>query len=141
MVGAIDVATVCPCCGSRPVASVLRPGSGGMHRYLACSLCAAEWNMVRIKCPVCESSKGIAYYNIEQAGEAVKAEACDECRSYVKVLYTDKDPLLDPVADDLASIALDFLMADTTPYQRAAVNLALFPGEESQAASAPGADG
>ena len=33
----------------------------------------------------------------------VKAEVCGACRGYVKVLYQQKDPELDPVADDVAS--------------------------------------
>lgn len=128
--GRLEASGVCPCCGSRPVASVMRPGAGGLHRYLVCSLCAAEWNVVRIKCVICDSTEGIAYYGIEGGGDAVRAETCDHCKSYVKMFHADKAPLLDPVADDLASIDLDFMLADTTAFERAGVNFALFPGED-----------
>jgi FdhE protein len=42
-------ATLCPCCASRPTASVSRiDAGGGNYRYLHCSLCSAQWHMVRI---------------------------------------------------------------------------------------------
>ena len=55
--GRIDDPTLCPCCGSRPVASVERLGAEGA-RYLACGLCATQWHYVRIKCTHCQSTKG-----------------------------------------------------------------------------------
>ncbi|MEO6146136.1 MAG: formate dehydrogenase accessory protein FdhE [Sulfuriferula sp.] len=123
-----DVHSLCPVCGSLPTASVVRVGGVEQGlRYLHCSLCESEWNMVRIKCTHCESTKGIAYYNIENGDEAVKAETCDECNSYLKILYMEKNMAVDPVADDLASLALDILM-DEAGYLRSGPNLLLFPG-------------
>lgn len=123
-----DVHNLCPVCGSLPTASVVRVGGVEQGlRYLHCSLCESEWNMVRIKCTQCESTKGIAYYNIENGDEAVKAETCDECNSYLKILYLEKNMAVDPVADDLASLALDILM-DEAGYLRSGPNLLLFPG-------------
>jgi FdhE protein len=122
-----DMPNLCPVCASAPVASIVR--IGGLHqglRYLHCSLCAAEWHMVRSKCSNCESTKGIAYYGIEGDKGAVKAEACEECGSYLKILYMEKDPLLDPTADDLASLALDIMM-DEMGMQRSGPNLLLIP--------------
>ena len=43
------------------------------------------------------------------------------CRSYRKILYQEKDPAVEPVADDLASLALDLLMGEEG-YQRASGN-------------------
>src|SRR5262249_2854877 len=63
---------LCPVCGSHPVASVNRIGGAQQGlRYLLCSLCASEWHMVRVKCSACGSTKGISYFNIEAASEAV----------------------------------------------------------------------
>lgn len=108
----LEVATLCPCCGSRPTSSIVRvAGDASGQRYLHCALCEAEWNYVRIKCTNCESTRGIHYYGIEGASDAVKAECCDECGTYRKIFYQDKEPNLDPVADDLASLALDILVA------------------------------
>jgi formate dehydrogenase maturation protein FdhE len=42
----------------------------------------------------------------------MSAETCDECRSYAKVLYQAQDPDVDPVADDLATLGLDLLVAE-----------------------------
>jgi len=114
----IDVATVCPCCGSRPTASIARIGAQEAgFRFLHCALCNAEWHMVRIKCSNCESTKGIIYQVIDDGGpvdkKAVKAEVCEECGTYLKICYMDRDAQVDPVADDLASLSLDLLVADT----------------------------
>lgn len=112
----------CPACGSPPVASMV-VGWLGAHgtRFCACSLCGTLWNYVRIKCTVCGSNEGIAYQEVEGAHGLVKAETCDTCRSYVKILQQHKDPSLEPFADDCASLAIDLLMRDTG-YRRGAVN-------------------
>jgi FdhE protein len=133
----IDVPNLCPCCGSRPVASIVRiGGKDAGFRYLHCSLCAAEWHMVRIKCTQCESTKGIHYQSIEnsQPGDqhAVKAECCDECGSYLKIMYMERDHLVDPVADDLATISLDLLIAETGKMSTG-VNLMLIHGDPGEA--------
>jgi FdhE protein len=120
-VPAVQPATVCPVCGSAPVASVLRiGGSAGGHRYLHCGLCATEWHAVRVKCSHCESTRGVRYRGIE-GQPAVLAETCDVCRTYRKQADQEKDPLAEPLADDLATLALDLLLAET-PYARASGN-------------------
>jgi FdhE protein len=123
--GRSDTPNLCPVCASAPVASVVRIGGAEQGlRYLHCSLCASEWHMVRAKCSNCESAKSIAYYGITGDQGAIKAEACEECGSYLKILYMDKDPQLDPTADDLASLTLDILM-DEAGLQRSGPNLFL----------------
>ncbi len=109
-----DIANLCPACASPPVASVVRIGGVEQGvRYLNCSLCDTQWHMVRVKCSNCDSTKGISYYSIAEASGAVRAEFCDECGTYLKIAYMEKDPYLDPVADDLATLALDLLMDDS----------------------------
>ncbi|HVH30262.1 MAG TPA: formate dehydrogenase accessory protein FdhE, partial [bacterium] len=44
---------VCPMCGARAQASVLRPESHGASRTLLCSLCATEWRFKRVRCVSC----------------------------------------------------------------------------------------
>jgi len=61
---------------------------------------------------------------IEGAKGTVRAECCDGCKSYLKIVAQDKDPHVDPVADDLATLALDML-ADEAGYERAGPNLLL----------------
>ena len=127
--GRIETGTVCPACGSRPVASIARIGGvEAGYRYLHCSVCATEWHMVRIKCTNCESTKGIDYHGIEGKSKAVLAEGCDECNAYLKILYMDRDPQVEPCADDLASTSLDLLMAETGRL-RSSQNLMLIHGD------------
>ena len=122
---------LCPVCGSHPVASVVRIGGAQQGlRYLICSLCASEWHMVRVKCSACGSTKGISYFNIEAASEAIKAECCDECKTYLKIFYLEKDTALVPAADDLASLALD-LLVDQEGYNRIGPNLLFLPGTQT----------
>jgi FdhE protein len=128
--GRNDAPTVCPCCGSRPVASVVRMGAqeAGL-RFLHCSLCAAEWHMARIQCTSCESTKGIEYHMVRDGAKSAQAETCEECATYLKVFYMEHDPQVDATADDLASVALDLLVADTGKL-RSGQNLMLIHGEE-----------
>ncbi len=118
-----DISNLCPACASPPVASIVRIGGSEQGlRYLTCSLCGLQWHMVRVKCSNCESTKGIAYYGIADAHSAMKAESCDECGSYLKIAYMEKDPQADPVADDLATLALDMMM-DNSGKTRSGPNL------------------
>jgi FdhE protein len=119
---------LCPVCGSHPVASVVRIGGAQQGlRYLVCSLCASEWHMVRVKCSACGSTKGISYFNIEAGSEAIKAECCDACKTYLKIFYLEKDTSMVPAADDLASLTLDMLV-DQQGYNRIGPNLLFVPG-------------
>lgn len=127
----LDVPGVCPCCGFLPVASIVKTvGEVANLRYLHCALCNTEWNLVRVKCAACDATEGVSYRQLEGAGikhpEAVRAETCDSCKSYLKIIYQEKGGV-DPVADDLASIALDILV-DAAGYTRAGPNLLLVPG-------------
>jgi FdhE protein len=118
---------LCPMCGSRPVASVVH-AAGSLHgaRFLHCALCSTQWHFVRIKCPNCASTKGIAYQQIQGGDGAVKAETCDQCGTYTKILYLEKDHKVEPFADDLASYALDILVEEAG-WRRATPNPFLMP--------------
>ncbi|HKE49837.1 MAG TPA: formate dehydrogenase accessory protein FdhE [Rhodanobacteraceae bacterium] len=131
-VALLDTPGVCPLCGSLPVASLVRARSPYLgYRYLHCALCATEWHMVRVQCSQCAAiGKDIAYHSLARedadeaavvADSAVRAESCEACRSYRKILYQEKDTAVEPVADDLASLALDLLLAERG-YHRASGN-------------------
>jgi FdhE protein len=123
---------LCPVCGSHPVASVVRIGGAQQGlRYLVCSLCCSEWHMVRVKCSACGSTKGISYFGVEGADDAIKAECCDQCKTYLKIFYLEKNTGLVPTADDLASLALDMLV-DEAGYDRLGPNLLFAPGHSAQ---------
>lgn len=104
---------LCPCCGSPPVSGVVTAsGPTPGTRYLHCSLCATAWNHVRAVCITCGKSRAVTLIGIEGDSGAIKAEACDDCHSYAKMLYQAKDTKVDPVADDLATLGLDVLVAE-----------------------------
>jgi FdhE protein len=113
---------VCPACGGAPVGSAI-VGWKGAHgtRFCTCSLCSAQWHVVRIKCVLCESTKGIAYQQLDGAADTVKAETCERCRGYLKIFHQHRNPQLEPVADDVATLGLDILLR-AQGYRRGAVN-------------------
>jgi FdhE protein len=112
----------CPSCGGAPVASAI-VGWQGAHgaRFCTCSLCATQWHVVRVKCVLCGSTEGIAYQELDGGNTNVKAETCEMCHGYVKILHQHKDEALEPVADDVASLGLDILLREGG-YKRGAIN-------------------
>jgi len=113
---------VCPACGGAPASSMV-VGWKGAHgaRFCACALCGTMWNVVRIKCTLCGSTKGISYQEIDGDAGTVKAETCDTCHGYVKILQQQKDPDVDPIADDVATLGLDLLVRELG-FRRGAFN-------------------
>ncbi|WP_085316913.1 formate dehydrogenase accessory protein FdhE domain-containing protein [Derxia lacustris] len=113
----------CPVCGGAPVASVLRRGeSGHGERHAVCGVCASEWHVGRIRCLACGDNAGISYLAAvpadgatEGAGfkrPAVELECCDACHAATKIVSLERDPAVEPVADDLATLPLDWLAAE-----------------------------
>jgi len=104
---------LCPCCGSTPSAGlVTATGKTPGVRYLFCSLCSTAWNHVRAVCITCGDTSSVTLREIEGGDGIVKAETCDACRSYAKMIYQKQDMNADPYADDLASLSLDILAAE-----------------------------
>lgn len=143
--GRVDDATTCPCCASRPTASVIRLGGTETgSRFLHCALCQSQWHMVRVKCSRCESTRSIFYQELEPDGEgaaqptaapprgAVRTESCDDCNHYLKIVSMEKDAYVDPVADDLASVTLDLLVSESGRL-RHGVNFMLLFGAPDEA--------
>lgn len=111
----------CPSCGGAASSSLIVgwPGAEGT-RFCSCSLCSTLWNYVRVKCTLCGANKNIVFQEVE--GEPnIKAEICDSCRGYMKVIYQNKDRFLDPVVDDVATIGLDMLVSELG-FRRGGVN-------------------
>lgn len=102
---------VCPVCASPPVASaVVSWPQANNTRFCTCSLCATQWHVVRLKCVSCGSTGGMSYPHIEGHKDGLRAETCDGCKSYVKIVYQVQDPTLEPFADDIASLDLDLVL-------------------------------
>lgn len=105
---------ICPACGGRAASSLVTENIGAEGaRYCSCATCQTLWNEVRVKCTCCGSTKGITYRSVETGEATVKAECCRECGKWVKILYQNKNPTLEPVADDVASLGLDLMMRET----------------------------
>lgn len=134
-----DAPGLCPLCGFQPVASVVHakaPYAG--YRYLACGLCACQWHFVRVQCSRCGAAgKDIAYQSlagVDASGDAVKtaavrAETCEHCRGYRKILYEEHGPEVEPLADDLGTLALDVLLGELE-YERASQSPLLWQAGE-----------
>jgi len=121
-------AGLCPICGSHPIVSLVQLGGDvNALRYLVCSLCGSQWHLERAKCSSCGNTRDIGYQTVENPKSAIRAESCPECHGYLKILYRNQMPDLEPTADDLASLALDWLMSDEG-YARTGVNLMLLQG-------------
>ncbi|WP_394779750.1 formate dehydrogenase accessory protein FdhE [Undibacterium sp.] len=148
LVPVLETGTLCPVCGSHPVASVIRIGGQSQgYRYLQCGLCSSEWHMVRVKCSCCEQNGKIAYQGLGalDTGDAAiapappvnkandprkfaRAETCDDCHGYRKIFNQEHDYDVEPLADDLASLTLDVLVSEAG-YSRASINPLLWFGD------------
>lgn len=128
----LEERNLCPCCGSPSVAGMvtatgLTPGT----RYLHCSLCATAWNHVRVICITCGGTRLLQVQAIEGDNGLVKAETCGECHTYSKLLYQVQDMQVDPMADDLASLGLDIMVAEAG-FSRHAPNPFLLIGDTAE---------
>ncbi|HMD97955.1 MAG TPA: formate dehydrogenase accessory protein FdhE [Terriglobia bacterium] len=114
---------VCPFCGSKPLAGVLRPEGEGAKRSLVCSFCYTEWDYLRIACPACEESRDekMCVYTASKF-ELVRVEACETCKTYIKTVDLTKNGLAIPEVDELAAIPLT-LWADDQGYTKISRNI------------------
>ena len=104
---------LCPVCGSAPVAGVITAaGRAPGARYLHCGLCATAWNHVRAVCINCGDSRSLVLQELAGGNGAVKAETCDACHGYAKMLYQEQDMAVEAMADDLASLGLDIKVSE-----------------------------
>ena len=120
----------CPVCGSLPVTSIVQIGTSQGLRYLHCNLCESEWNLVRAQCTNCNSHDKLEMWSLDEELALIRAETCGSCESYLKIMFQEKDPHVEPVADDLASIFLDIEMEEKG-FARSGLNPFVFPAEEA----------
>ena len=118
-----DTPRLCPVCGGRPQAGVLRPEGDGAKRSLLCSVCSTEWDYRRILCPACEE-EDVHKLAVYTAGEFkhIRLEACDTCRIYITTVDLTKDGFAVPQVDELAAIPLS-LWAQENGYVKLQPNL------------------
>ncbi|OOF66373.1 formate dehydrogenase accessory protein FdhE [Rodentibacter sp. Ppn85] len=120
----------CPVCGSAPVSSMIHIGSSQGLRYLHCALCESEWNLVRAQCTNCNGHDKLEMWSLNEELALIRAETCGSCESYLKMMFQEKDPNVESVADDLASIFLDVEMEEKG-FSRSGLNPFLFPPQET----------
>ena len=120
-----DNSWLCPVCNSMPVASVIQIGGNNGLRYLHCSLCESEWYVPRVKCTSCDDLQHIEYFSLDNTLAAIKTECCHACQSYLKIFDQDKDPHLEVIADDIASLILD-IKTEEEGFAKSGINPFIF---------------
>lgn len=114
---------ICPLCQALPQVGVLRPEGDGAKRSLICSLCATEWDYLRLVCPSCgeEDEKKLCVYTAKEF-DHIRIEACETCKTYIATVDLSKNGLAVPLVDELASVPLN-LWARENGYTKLQLNL------------------
>ena len=111
----------CPDCGGPPAVALLR--DAGARRSHVCGSCLRESPAPRPGCAACgEQQVEALRVHRTDALDPARIDACDTCRVYVKTIDLTRDSGADPIADDVASLALD-LWARERGYRRLRPNL------------------
>jgi FdhE protein len=89
------------------------PDSEAGVRLLHCALCALEWNINRICCPACgeDDPYKLPVYRSDPH-PAIRIEACETCRRYVKSIDLTLDARPIAEVDDLVSLSMDLWALD-----------------------------
>jgi FdhE protein len=82
---------------------------------------------VRATCITCGDTRTVALKGIADGSELIKAETCEACWTYSKMVYQKHDMNADPYADDLESLALDIAVSDAGWARHAPNPLLLVP--------------
>lgn len=104
----------CPFCGGAPWIGARRAvaEADGAARFLGCSLCGGEWPLARVHCASCEEQnpERLACFRSDSY-PAVRIEACETCRRYIKSIDLTVDGNAIPEVDDIASLGMDLWAA------------------------------
>ena len=111
---------ICPVCGTLPVASIVRVDRApGLPLPALRAVRDRMAHGARHVQPVSGDQGHHATIRSRGGSEAAPAPSpATAAGTYRKILYQEKDPDVEPVADDLASLALDLLMSEAG-YHRA----------------------
>ena len=105
----------CPYCGGPPIISTRRamPDADAGMRLLHCALCGLEWNFNRVRCPACGEEDPQKLPMVRgDAHPAVRIEACETCRRYVKSIDLTQDARPIAEIDDVVSLSMDLWAMD-----------------------------
>ncbi|HLF24865.1 MAG TPA: formate dehydrogenase accessory protein FdhE [Anaerolineae bacterium] len=103
----------CPMCGSAPALAEIQGKDG--ERRLRCGMCGADWYYPRLQCVFCSNSdhRTLGALNVEGEEEKYRAQTCEKCRGYLKIVATfDPTPVDQLAVEDLATLHLDLLAAE-----------------------------
>ena len=81
-------------------------------RYLHCSLCSTAWNHIRAICITCGESRSLALKGSRATAASSRPRPATTARPTPKCCMQARDTEVDPVADDLATLGLDLLVAE-----------------------------
>ncbi|MDR3514773.1 MAG: formate dehydrogenase accessory protein FdhE [Azospirillaceae bacterium] len=115
----------CPVCGAAPLAGIIMTPGGS--RDLHCSLCATVWRSAPDLCSQCGATGGRGHHSAAGQGGRIRAETCDLCRHYLKIIDRSRDDAAEALADDLASLEFDFQLVEAG-WHRTAPNPFLLGG-------------
>jgi len=100
----------CFICGATAMLGELR--GDVQARHLRCGQCGADWRVSRLRCIYCgnEDHNSLGYIQAEAGNEKVRAEVCDKCHGYIKVIATfAPTPSGMLPVEDLATLHLDYI--------------------------------
>ena len=115
--------STCPLCGSKPQLAVLYAEGDDGKRYLVCSFCSAQWEHRNVWCPACEETERTKLPRYEAKHyPAIRVEACDSCKAYLKSFDMTIDGLQVPEVDEIVSVPMD-LWAGEQGYRKIQLNV------------------
>ncbi|MDA8099643.1 MAG: formate dehydrogenase accessory protein FdhE [Nitrospiraceae bacterium] len=98
----------CFVCGSASVIAELQGNS--QEKHLRCGLCGADWRVDRLSCSSCgnDDHRSLRTFLKDNDPAKPRIEACDLCRTYVKVIPAFSPAPVDLLTvEDLATLDLD----------------------------------
>lgn len=103
----------CPFCGSAPLLGEFRGLE--QNRFLRCGWCASDWAFARLRCPHCDNRdhRRLGFLQVEGEETRCRAATCEECRGYVKMVFTLEAPAAPMLlVHDLGTVHLDLAAAE-----------------------------
>ena len=110
-------------CEHKPQAGLLKPLGHGHALWLSCAHCFHEWEYPRTRCVSCgqTDAKKLAYYQAEELPH-IQVMSCEECRQYIHLIDSEKEPGAVADIDEVAALPLD-LWAIERGYSKVQPNL------------------
>lgn len=100
----------CFICGD--VAALAELQGSNLTMHLRCGRCGADWLFRRLQCIYCgnEDPKTLRYLDSGSRGAIMRAEVCEKCGGYIKVIAAfDPTPAELLAVEDLATLHLDYI--------------------------------